>query len=609
MKSFNRDSTPNPRTSAILLLVTLLTLLQINTFAQDKSTPLPEATAAVWDLENLSRRTLSGETIAALTQHIRVKVFSVLPNYRWIERGRITEVLDEQKFQASGCTDQSCAVEMGQLLGARKMVTGSLSKTGDTYNLTLSIIDIETGLVDKNASEICPDCTEGQLYQLADRTVLALAGRPAKKLKPAMRPGPQKGRVNLDVNYPGLGLRYFFSEKTAVEVRGQYLSQNSDDTGVDARAKTSALVLGTRLYRYGAGSSLRPYLCVEADYLSFKGAYSKGSGAAAGLFGGIEYFLGRALSVQTDIGAAYIAVEDKDTAFTDSGVDYIMNFGVNFYFNTPALPAAIPAAIPAAVAKSAAAVKKIPRETGWVTVPGDPALGTRDFQIMAYEARNVGGTAASRADLPPWVNIDHPQAVAACEALGNGAHLPTIAEVQTINRNIEAQPANWADGVIGSLVSAGGGLKRGNIKTADSASYNGGDPDFGTAPSAERTMKAKLVLSNGGEIWDWSGNVWERIYGDGPEGTQGTPNGVGFETSGGNQWDLPALTEERQVLGPSNSGWTVANGMGYYYGGTPANAMIRGGGWLDGTGTGVFAFSADRAPSWVDEHFGFRCAR
>jgi len=239
----------------------------------------------------------------------------------------------------------------------------------------------------------------------------------------------------------------------------------------------------------------------------------------------------------------------------------------------------------------------------WLLVPGNPSLGTNDFYVMKYEAKNVGGVATSQANVTPWGNIDHPSAVAACAALGAGSHLLTIAETQTINRNIEAQTANWANGIIGSLVSAGGGLKRGNVGITDSASYNGADPEFG----AGRDAKAKLVLSNGGEIWDWSGNVLEWIYGAGANGTLGTPDGVTFDTGGYYEWSNASLNEERPILGPSNSSWTADYGVGRYYGGN--NAVLRGGDWGNAASAGVFAFNAGNAPSYVNTYIGFRCGR
>ena len=249
-------------------------------------------------------------------------------------------------------------------------------------------------------------------------------------------------------------------------------------------------------------------------------------------------------------------------------------------------------------------VMKKKKEEGWVLVPGSAAIGTSDFYVMKYEAKNVGGVAVSQADLTPWVNIDLPTAIAACAALGGGAHLLTIPEVQTINRNIEAQPFNWANGIIGSLVSAGGGLKRGNAGITDSASYNHGLVDYGPV----RDAKASLVLSNGGVIWDWSGNVYEWISGTGADGTLGTPGGVTFDT-GDYGWNNTALDNERPVLGPSSASYTSLYGVGQYWGGSTSNAVIRGGDWDVGADDGVFAFAAVYAPSYVAPAVGFRCGR
>jgi len=129
------------------------------------------------------------------------------------------------------------------------------------------------------------------------------------------------GLLNLDINYPGAGLRYIFSDSTALELRGQY-------------EKDIALG-GARLYLFPWSfkkAGIVPYLGVEGDYGSFKGAYSKGAGYAAGGFAGLEYFLGKSLSVQTDVGASYLFLKDTDTALTQSGLEFTLNLGVNIYF-------------------------------------------------------------------------------------------------------------------------------------------------------------------------------------------------------------------------------------------------------------------------------------
>lgn len=313
-----------------------------------------EPTAAVWDLANLTRKTLSDEDLAAITQHIRVKVFNIMPGYRWLERGRIGEILDEQKFQASGCTEQSCVVEMGQLLGARKMVAGSISRVGETYNMALNVIDIETGLVDKSVSEVCPGCKDGQLFQLAENAVRALAGKPSKAVPAPVIPikglhsspvtktataSPmviRKNRFNLDLRSAGVGIRVFSTDNTAVELRGYKLNHTVEDPAAGSEKKISATVVGARIYRYLAGPDrpLQPYLCLEmAAIPSFKSAVSEGDGVAAGGFGGIEYFIGRRFSAQVDLGAAYLGLVDKATRTNSGGIEFLLSFGVNIYFN------------------------------------------------------------------------------------------------------------------------------------------------------------------------------------------------------------------------------------------------------------------------------------
>ena len=65
--------------------------------------------------------------------------------YRVIERGEMQQILVEQDFQLTGCTTNECAVEIGQLIGARQMLAGTFGKLGSTYTIDMRIIDVETG--------------------------------------------------------------------------------------------------------------------------------------------------------------------------------------------------------------------------------------------------------------------------------------------------------------------------------------------------------------------------------------------------------------------------------------------------------------------------------
>ena len=152
----------------------------------------------------------------------------------------------------------------------------------------------------------------------------ALAGEPAAAA-PAMPAGgaqvPAAGSFNLDINYPGAAVRYFPASGRGLELFGQ--GQDKIFTG------------GFRYYYYPAGlagGALCPYLAAEAAVIGFKGRYSRGTGAGGGLYGGVEYFPGRRVSVQTDIGAFYLSIKDKNTSLGESGLEFVINLGFNLYF-------------------------------------------------------------------------------------------------------------------------------------------------------------------------------------------------------------------------------------------------------------------------------------
>ena len=132
---------------------------------------------------------------------------------------------------------------------------------------------------------------------------------------------PAYGKLNLNINYPGAALRYFVADGKALELLGQ--------------SQDKVFVGGLRYYLYPVSlrqGGLCPYFAAEADYLSFKGAYAKGKGLGGGLYAGTEYHLNRTFAVQADLGAMYVRVKDKDTALIESGLEFLLNFGVNIYF-------------------------------------------------------------------------------------------------------------------------------------------------------------------------------------------------------------------------------------------------------------------------------------
>ena len=73
------------------------------------------------------------------TELVRTQVFKVL------DRQNMERVLEEQKFQATGCTSEECAVQMGKILNVQCMVVGTFSKFLETYYVNVSFVSVETG--------------------------------------------------------------------------------------------------------------------------------------------------------------------------------------------------------------------------------------------------------------------------------------------------------------------------------------------------------------------------------------------------------------------------------------------------------------------------------
>jgi TolB-like protein len=68
-----------------------------------------------------------------------------------MERTKVSEILAEQGFQASGCTSTDCAVEVGKLVGVEQMVAGNIGKIGEIYTINARLISVRTGEVLKTA--------------------------------------------------------------------------------------------------------------------------------------------------------------------------------------------------------------------------------------------------------------------------------------------------------------------------------------------------------------------------------------------------------------------------------------------------------------------------
>ena len=105
-----------------------------------------------------------------LTDRLRIEIFNA-GIFDVMERDKMNNILTEMQFQLSGCTSDECAVEIGRMIGVSKMIAGSVGKVGEYYTVTARIIDVETGKIEKTATEDI----QGAIGMVLTRAVPSLA--------------------------------------------------------------------------------------------------------------------------------------------------------------------------------------------------------------------------------------------------------------------------------------------------------------------------------------------------------------------------------------------------------------------------------------------------
>ena len=64
---------------------------------------------------------------------------------RLIERNAVDKIMEEQKFQLAGLTNNNIVAQIGNLLGAQFMINGVIGKIGNKYTIDCKMFSVETG--------------------------------------------------------------------------------------------------------------------------------------------------------------------------------------------------------------------------------------------------------------------------------------------------------------------------------------------------------------------------------------------------------------------------------------------------------------------------------
>ena len=151
------------RTISMTIVMLLFAVVFTKVVVAADSESADKINLAVLALE--SRGGLSKAEIGTLTDRlrsmlVRTNAFDV------VDRGRMSEILDEQGFQMSGCTSTECAVEAGKILGVEQMVSGTIGRIGKLYTIDIILIDITTSKIIKSLTRDYTGGIEGLVAEM-----------------------------------------------------------------------------------------------------------------------------------------------------------------------------------------------------------------------------------------------------------------------------------------------------------------------------------------------------------------------------------------------------------------------------------------------------------
>ena len=125
------------------------------------------------------------------------------------------------------------------------------------------------------------------------------------------------GEFGITGGYPYLGLKYNFSDKISGEAR------YATGSGVNVYA-------GRFYWNFIRYDKLSLFTGPEFGYVNFNTYDMKGTGYETGVMLGMEYFITPGFSFMMDFTPVVIGLKSDD--YKVSGVEFVLNLGLNFYF-------------------------------------------------------------------------------------------------------------------------------------------------------------------------------------------------------------------------------------------------------------------------------------
>ncbi len=124
---------------------------------------------AVLDMIDLGSDKPSEKT-TILTNELQ-NILTNTGKFECIDRRNLEGVIEELELQQSGMVSGNSAMKVGQLLGARYLISSNLGHIGETIVIYIQITNAENGKIIKTASARCRKCSDDMLLESISRLV------------------------------------------------------------------------------------------------------------------------------------------------------------------------------------------------------------------------------------------------------------------------------------------------------------------------------------------------------------------------------------------------------------------------------------------------------
>jgi formylglycine-generating enzyme required for sulfatase activity len=248
----------------------------------------------------------------------------------------------------------------------------------------------------------------------------------------------------------------------------------------------------------------------------------------------------------------------------------------------------------------------------YFSVAEDSEIGTQSFCIMRFEAKDQSSRTISEPDGLPIVNVTRDQANAKCQSISPYYRLMSNVEWQAMARKTETLltgPQQWLANWNDTDTFMRMGHSDNDPPAPLTATNEIPAPCFKTEEgltneeTCDPSQWRYLRISDDARVWDIAGNVAEWVSDN--YTVTGTPDADSY---------ISQITDStlKSKFGPAGdySGYSeFYAGLGYLKINAPAGTygIARGGSYLDGDKSGVFAADATLDPAQGYPNVGFRC--